>query len=212
MTVRDWMSAHVRWVAPSPWSPSRGALRARRRRSWLSVVAIVLVPVAGIVTASLHLRERSQPPKPILFAPTVVYATLRLEGALVRGAAANWALNRNTPVRYGDPLPVVLSAYCLSGLTRRDRYVRLGIVAADPRIFPLARYIEIYVGRTYLGRFLIDDTGLKIKGNRLDIWTPTCKEARRFGMHRGTAVLVPKPRNAGRDTLLTGRLSGRAGR
>lgn len=212
MTLRDWISARVRWVAPSPTTRSRSAVGPRRARSWLAVVAIVLLPIAGIVTASLHLHEAPEPPTPILFAPTVVYATLRLEGALVRGAAANWALNRNTPVRYGDPLPVVLSAYCLSGLTRRDRYVRLGIVAADPRIFPLARYIEIYVGRTYLGRFLIDDTGLKIKGNRLDIWTPTCKEARRFGMHRGTAVLVPKPRNAAKDTLLTGRLSGRARR
>ena len=101
-----------------------------------------------------------------------------------------------------------LTAYCLKGLTRRDRYVRLGIVASDPKIFPLARYLEIYVGRTYFGRFLIDDTGGKIKGNRLDIWTPTCAEARLFGRQRGTAVLVPRPRGAAKDTLMTGRLGG----
>ena len=101
-----------------------------------------------------------------------------------------------------------LTAYCLKGLTRRDRYVRQGIVASDPKMFPLARYLEIYVGRKYFGRFLIDDTGGKIKGNRLDIWTPTCAEARTFGIQRGTAVLVPRPRGAAKDTLLTGRLGG----
>jgi 3D (Asp-Asp-Asp) domain-containing protein len=105
-------------------------------------------------------------------------------------------------------VPVELTAYCLQGTTRRDRYVRQGIVAADPKLFPLARYLEIYVGRTYWGRFLIDDTGGAIKGNRLDIWTPTCREARIFGRQRGTAVLVPRPRGAKSDTLLTGRLGG----
>ena len=86
--------------------------------------------------------------------------------------------------------------------------MRQGIVASDPKIFPLARYLEIYVGRTYYGRFLIDDTGKHIKGARLDIWTPTCREARLFGRQSGTAVLVPRPRGAAKDTLLTGRLGG----
>jgi hypothetical protein len=45
-----------------------------------------------------------------------------------------------------------------------------------------------------------------IKGNKLDIWTPTCREARIFGRTKGTAVLVPKP--SGTDTLTTGRLGG----
>jgi hypothetical protein len=66
----------------------------------------------------------------------------------------------------------------------------------------------VYVGRRYFGRFLIDDTGKKIKGNRLDIWTPTCSEARRFGFQHGIAVLVPRPRGAQKDTILTGRLGG----
>ena len=106
-------------------------------------------------------------------------------------------------------MTVSLTAYCLQGTTRRDHYVREGIVASDPRTFPLGRYLEIYVGRQYYGRFLIDDTGGAIKGNKLDIWTPTCAEARTFGQQRGTAVLVPRPRGAGQDTLLTGRLGGR---
>ena len=180
-----------------------------RRRRWVSGAAMLaVVLVVGVSASVLRRRAGTRPAPPIPFAPTVVYAPLRLEGALVRGAAANWAINRTTALRYGDPVPVALTAYCLKGLTRRDRYVRLGIVAADPRVFPLARYLEVYVGRNYFGRFLIDDTGKKIKGNRLDIWTPTCAEARQFGWQRGTAVLVPRPRGAKKDTLLTGRLGG----
>lgn len=160
----------------------------------------------GATAAAVRVRMDAAPRAPIRFEPSVVFATLRLDGALVRGAAADWSVNRRSPLGYGEPVPVELTAYCLKGRTRRDRYVRQGIVASDPRMFPLARYLEIYVGRTYYGRFLIDDTGGKIKGNRLDIWTPTCREARIFGRQRGTAVLVPRPRGAAEDTLMTGRL------
>ncbi len=155
-------------------------------------------------------RERVVPHAPIRFEPSVVFATLRLEGALVRGAASDWAVDRQSPIAYGVPVPVSLTAYCLKGLTRRSRYVRQGIVASDPRIFPLARYLEIYVGKKYLGRFLIDDTGGKIKGNILDIWTPTCAEARQFGRRKGTAVLVPRPAGASGEAAMTGRLGGEA--
>jgi 3D (Asp-Asp-Asp) domain-containing protein len=111
-------------------------------------------------------------------------------------------------VHVGDPVPVQLTAYCLKGTTRRDRYVRQGIVAADPKRFPLGRFVELYVGRRYVGRFLVDDTGDRIRGSILDIWTPECRDARLFGRRRGTAVLVPRPRGASADTLLTGQLQG----
>lgn len=160
----------------------------------------------GISAAAVRIGMDDVRSPPTVFEPTVVYATQRLDGALVRGAAADWSINRRSPLGYGEPVPVALTAYCLKGRTRRDRYVRQGIVAADPKMFPLARYLEIYVGREYYGRFLIDDTGGAIKGNRLDIWTPTCREARLFGRRKGTAVLVPRPLGAAKSTLLTGRL------
>jgi 3D (Asp-Asp-Asp) domain-containing protein len=164
--------------------------------------------------AALGLRERVAPPlsaiAPTLMGPTLVPATMRLDGALVRGAKRDWAVDRAHPARYGEPMPVQLTSYCLKGTTRRDNYVRQGIVAADPRVFPLGRHIDVYVGRIYYGRFLIDDTGSAIRDAILDIWTPECRDARRFGRQRGTAVLVPRPRGTHRDTLLTGRLGGAA--
>ena len=194
-------------IAHSPLTPSRRG-GSRRRKSLYGAAVLSLVLAVGVVSSMWRATATPHPLPRIVFAPSVVTATLRLEGAVVRGAARDWALNRKSALGYGEPVPVALTAYCLQGLTRRDRYVRQGIVAADPRMFPLARYLEVYVGKKYFGRFLIDDTGGKIKGNRLDIWTPTCAEARRFGFQRGTAVLVPRPRGARADTLMTGRLGG----
>jgi 3D (Asp-Asp-Asp) domain-containing protein len=91
-------------------------------------------------------------------------------------------------------VPVGVTMYCLQGETRRGRYVRPGIVAADPRLFPLSKYVELYVGRRYIGRFLVDDTGKRIIGARIDVWTSNCPEAERFGLQRGTAVLIQTPR------------------
>jgi 3D (Asp-Asp-Asp) domain-containing protein len=92
----------------------------------------------------------------------------------------------------GITIPVSLTQYCVQGETRRGRQTRHGIVAADPRIFPLARYVEVFLDKEYLGRYLVDDTGGNVLGATLDIWNPDCKEAGRFGRHWGSAVLVAR--------------------
>jgi 3D (Asp-Asp-Asp) domain-containing protein len=92
----------------------------------------------------------------------------------------------------GVMIPVSLTQYCVQGETRRGRQTRHGIVAADPRIFPLARYVEVFLGSEYLGRYLVDDTGGNVLGATLDIWNPDCREAARFGRHWGNAVLVAR--------------------
>jgi 3D (Asp-Asp-Asp) domain-containing protein len=179
--------------------------RRTRTASIVTFATMALLMVVGTATMRSRAPEREAP---LALAPVVVLSPVHLDGALVVGANRDWAVQRDGPLHYGDPVPVELTAYCLQGTTRRDRYVREGIVAADPHLFPLGRYIEVYVGHVYYGRFLVDDTGEKIRNGRLDIWTPTCRDARLFGRQRGTAVLVPRPRGAMKDTLLTGRLGG----
>ena len=92
----------------------------------------------------------------------------------------------------GVMIPVSLTQYCVQGETRRGRQTRHGIIAADPRIFPLARYVEVFLGSEYLGRYLVDDTGGNVLGATLDIWNPDCREAARFGRHWGNAILVAR--------------------
>lgn len=185
----------------------------RRRLGRHATATFALVLFVTIGAGALRFADGLEPVRPIVIEPTVVYATITFAPVIVRGAPLEGRVTagRNAgrrAAKLGEPMDVALTAYCLRGLTRRDTYARQGIVAADPRIFPLGRYVEIYVGKEYYGRFLVDDTGRAIKGNILDIWTPTCREARIFGRTQGTAVLVPRPRGASADTLLTGRLGG----
>jgi 3D (Asp-Asp-Asp) domain-containing protein len=113
----------------------------------------------------------------------------------------------------GIMIPVSLTQYCVQGETRRGRQTRHGIVAADPRIFPLARYVEVFLGEEYLGRYLVDDTGGNVLGATLDIWNPDCKEAARFGRHWGSAVLVAREVEATpNDSLIPTRWDGLAKR
>lgn len=171
--------------------------------------AIAVVIAAAVFQSGLtHLPSNAPASEPFRHAPVLVYAEPALPPLVVRAERVLPALSRlkvsklrklptlhNTFVRapVGKPLKVSLTRYCLQGTTRLDHEVREGIVAADPRIFPLARHVEVFLGKRYLGRFLVDDTGEKVKGNTLDIWTPSCSEARRFGRQRGTAMLVVKP-------------------
>jgi 3D (Asp-Asp-Asp) domain-containing protein len=183
----------------------------RRRLGKHATGSFVLILLVTIAAGTWRFVEALQPIEPVALAPAVVYAPIMFEPAVVVAtppvtvAKAKRGKERRV-AKLGEPVEVALTAYCLNGLTRRDHYTRQGIVAADPKVFPLGRYVEVYVGREYYGRFLVDDTGSAIKGNILDIWTPTCREARLFGRTKGTAVLVPKPRGANADTLTTGRL------
>lgn len=72
------------------------------------------------------------------------------------------------------------TAYCLSGRTAMGHGVRRGIIAADPRVLKLGSRVTINAG-PWSGTYLVSDTGGSIRGKRLDIWVPSCSEARRFG-------------------------------
>ena len=126
------------------------------------------------------------PPPPPMIA-------IQMQPVVVHAATKAWTKRMQLPLKPGEPVPVLVTAYCLSGTTRRGRYVRPGIVAADRKLFPLSRYIELYAGEKYLGRFLIDDTGSRIRGAHIDVWVPTCREAIIFGRQHGTAMLLPRP-------------------
>lgn len=64
-----------------------------------------------------------------------------------------------------------------NGTTATGTEVREGIVAVDPDIIPLGTKIEI----KDLGTFVAEDTGGKIKGNRIDIFFGSKQEAKKFG-------------------------------
>lgn len=77
------------------------------------------------------------------------------------------------------------TAYCLKGRTAMGHGVRRGLIAADPRILKLGSRVFISAG-AYSGEYLVSDTGGGVKGREIDIWMPSCSEARRFGRRKVT--------------------------
>lgn len=182
-----------------------------KRSDFIQLAVAVAIAFAFIRTGAVRLPTASVVLK---HEPVLVYARPALAagarkvihegtelGGVIRRASAREALRMRAmgiapdPRRFaravaGEEIPISLTQYCLKGTTRRGRWVRPGIVAADPRIFPLARYVEIFMGSKYIGRYLVDDTGGNVIGATLDIWTPSCSQATRFGRQNGRAVLV----------------------
>lgn len=158
-----------------------------RRATAVGLGLFLAAAAIGVTAATLR-----GPAVPLHFAPVVVYPPIRLAPVVVTHRPPRVPRERFERARDREPVRVLLTAYCLQGTTRRGRYVRPGIVAADPRIFPLSRFLEVFVGERYLGRFLVDDTGKKILGPHLDLWMSSCDAARTFGTQMGTAVLVPR--------------------
>lgn len=74
----------------------------------------------------------------------------------------------------------VATAYSLRGRTASGLPVSKGIIAADPRVLPLGSRVRLDAG-SYSGEYVVADTGGMVRGKRIDIWTPTSREAMRFG-------------------------------
>lgn len=84
------------------------------------------------------------------------------------------------------------SAYAIHGRTRSGAKTEKGVVAADPRVLPLGTVVQVNAGK-YTGVYTVHDTGGAIKGNRLDVWMPNVKEARRFGRRNVKLVVLRYP-------------------
>ncbi len=78
------------------------------------------------------------------------------------------------------PTAYVATAYSLRGRTASGLNVSKGLIAADPRVLPLGSRVRLDAGN-YSGEYLVADTGTMVKGRRIDIWTPTGREAMKFG-------------------------------
>lgn len=95
------------------------------------------------------------------------------------------------------PAPYVATAYSLRGRTASGQMVSKGIIAADPRFLPLGSRVRLQAG-SYSGEYVVADTGSMVRGRRIDIWTPTSREAMRFGRRlvKLTVLSLPGRRRA----------------
>ena len=89
------------------------------------------------------------------------------------------------------------TAYSLRGRTASGQYVSRGLIAADPRVLPLGTRVR-HVAGAWSGEYLVADTGGAIKGRKIDIWTPTSREAMQFGRRPVKLTVLSLPQRAGR--------------
>ncbi|MDQ2855730.1 MAG: 3D domain-containing protein [Acidobacteriota bacterium] len=79
-----------------------------------------------------------------------------------------------------SPVHYTATAYSLNGRTASGKPVSKGLIAGDPSVLPLGTRVRLEAGN-YSGEYVVADTGGSVRGKRIDIWTPTSREAMRFG-------------------------------
>lgn len=88
--------------------------------------------------------------------------------------------------------PFTATAYCLKGRTASGVPTQRGVIAADTKVLPMGSVVKIHAGH-YTGIYKVQDTGSKIRGNRVDVFVPSKAEARQFGRKNiKIEVLDPK--------------------
>ena len=78
------------------------------------------------------------------------------------------------------PQTYTATAYSLRGRPASGRPVTRGLIAADPSVLPLGTRVRLEAG-SFSGEYEVADTGGSVRGRRIDIWTPTSREALKFG-------------------------------
>lgn len=78
---------------------------------------------------------------------------------------------------HGSPRCTIRS----KGITATGTKVAKGVIAVDKRVIKLGSKVQIVEPKEYAGTYRAEDTGGKIKGNRIDIWMDTQRKAMTFG-------------------------------
>ena len=83
------------------------------------------------------------------------------------------------------------TAYCLRGTTRTGVRVRDGIAAGDPNVLPLGSVVRVsHTDGRLIGVFVIMDTGGAVRGNKIDLWFDSCREASDWGIRSVVAEVL----------------------
>ena len=88
------------------------------------------------------------------------------------------------------PVPFRISQYCLQGRMASGQWVHEGAAAADASVFAFGTVVEV----EGLGTFVVlDRFGWDANMNRLDVWTPDCRDAFQWGIRYRRVRIVHEP-------------------
>jgi 3D (Asp-Asp-Asp) domain-containing protein len=165
---------------------------------WITRLCALIVP--ALLTALAPAEGEAQR-RPRLLGTPVAQAADTTPATTLEGAAVPEA--EPTPV----PLPAVAdsrgafpvtrrlemrsTAYCLRGNMRTGVRVRDGMAAGDPSVLPLGSVVRVsHADGRLIGIFVIMDTGGAVRGNKIDLWFDSCREASDWGIRRVVAEVL----------------------
>jgi 3D (Asp-Asp-Asp) domain-containing protein len=105
--------------------------------------------------------------------------TAELSGEVVN-APSNTAAKAEENLIAAAPQIYDATSYSRPGRGASGMGVRLGTIAADPKLLPYGTRVRIDAG-LYSGEYVVTDAGTAIRGRKIDIWLPTFRAACRFG-------------------------------
>ena len=105
-------------------------------------------------------------------------------------------------VRLGETYSA--TAYSLRGKTASGQSVTRGLIAADPRVLPIGTRVRLEAG-PWSGEYLVADTGGAIRGRKIDIWTPSSREALQFGRRPVRLTVLSLPGSRSKSSVTQGK-------
>ena len=148
-----------------------------------AIAAAALLSVLFLVAARPSVAETAVQPQQSLQQPTTAKTQIPGDSAgkvLPETPAGKTVEPQRAETAILPPVSYIATAYSLRGRTASGKLVSQGIIAADPRVLPLGSRVHLQAG-PWSGEYLVADTGGAIKGRKIDIWTPSAREAMRFG-------------------------------
>jgi 3D (Asp-Asp-Asp) domain-containing protein len=173
----------------TPIMPDHGKYR------WILITAVLATLLS--VTAEAQRRPRVLgTPAPGYADTLAIRATEPPEGSAAPEAEpVPVALPRVAEGRAEFPVQRTLqmrsTAYCLRGNMRTGVRVRDGMAAGDPSVLPLGSVVRVsHPDGRLIGIFVIMDTGGAVRGNKIDLWFDSCREATDWGIRNVVAEVL----------------------
>lgn len=166
---------------------------------WIPRLAALVLPALLMVLAPAEGAAQRRPRllgTPVAQARDTTAPATTLEGAAVPEAEpAPVPLPAVADSRGAFPvtrrLEMRSTAYCLRGTMRTGVRVRDGMAAGDPTVLPLGSVVRVsHPDGTLIGIFVIMDTGGAVRGNKIDLWFDSCREASDWGIRRVVAEVL----------------------
>jgi len=131
--------------------------------------AVLCSALLVIVAFGARARAQEQPPN-------------QADGVPTSGREATTDHGPNGPA--SRVMVFTATAYALDGKTALGTIARKGIVAADPKVLPLGSRIRISGAGKHSGEYVVEDTGPKVNGRKIDIKMDSAVEAKEFGQRK----------------------------